>query len=146
MALPVPVLLALLACDSGPVCPEAETVSLALLSVTVQGDTDDDHPEEDWLQVGSLTPKDGGNLWIMGHAEGRIITDGGSQMGELSDTASEECLAPAILETGVWEVWRAPDARLLETDSIVDGSKVVLNYEHLDVWTAIVQYEIGSAD
>jgi len=138
--------LALLSCDSGPVCPEAVTLPLSLLSVTVQGDTDDDRPEDDWLQVGSLTPKDGGNLWVMGHAEGRIITDGGSQMGELPDTASEECLAPAVLEIGVWEVWRAPDARLLETDSIVDGSKVVLSYEHKDVWTAIVQYEIGSVD
>ncbi len=125
-------------------CPATESRELRLLSVAVQGETEDDEPELDWLSSGTLTPQASGNLRITGHVDGRIITDGGAVDGEQPDTADASCTAPPVLETGVWPVFRAPDARLLGADTIVDGAKVVLTYERADMWDAIVQYEIGA--
>ncbi len=136
--------LLLAGCEPTDDCDEAVSFPLALLSVSVQGESEEDTPQDDWLADGSLTPQEGGNLWITGHADGRIITDGGSMDGEQPDTADASCAAAPVLETGVWEVFRAPDARLLGADTIVDGAKVVLTYERADMWDAIVQYEIGT--
>jgi hypothetical protein len=133
------------ACTPGDECPDAVGLELTLLSVSVLGDTEEDAPQDDWLKEGTLTPRDSGNLWITGHAGGRIITEGGAVAGELADTADASCSAAPVLETGVWEVFRAPDIRLLGADTIVDGAKVVVTYERIDMWDAIVQYEIGEA-
>ncbi len=131
-------------CNPTDDCPQAVSLPLTLLSVTVQGDSSDDAPQDDWLSSGTLTPQDSGNLWITGHVDGRIITEGGSIDGEQPDTADASCEAAPIFETGVWEVYRAPDARLLGADTILNDEKVVFTYERADMWDAIVQYELGT--
>jgi hypothetical protein len=135
--------LLLAGCNPTEDCASTVSLPLTLLSVSVQGDSQDDAPEDDWLSDGTLTPQAGGNLRLTGHADGRIITDGGAVDGEQPDTADASCASAPVLETGVWEIFRAPDARLLGADTIVDGTKVVLTYERADMWDAIVQYEIG---
>lgn len=132
-----------LGCTPSTDCVEVTPYALTLLSVSVQGEVDEDAPQDDWLPEGVLTPQASGNLWVTGHTLGRIITDGGATDGELPDTADLSCSAPPVLETGVWTVFRAPDARLIGADAIVDGAKVVVTYERVDLWNAIVQYEIG---
>ncbi len=124
-------------------CPATSELRLELVNITVDGDTSEDLPEEDWLQEGTLLPRDNGNLWITGHAGGRITTKGGAVPGEVEDTDLSGCPVDPVLEIGVWKVLRAPDSRLLGTAAVVDGNKVVLTYMHVDVWDALVQYEIG---